>query len=60
MSTDNKESLLFTLGKSIMLFNRFDSMEAIVKKIEEITAENLIETANEILDPAKLSMLIFK
>jgi len=60
MSTDNKESLLFTLGKSIMLFNRFDSMEAIGKKIEEITADNLIETANEILDPAKLSMLIFK
>jgi predicted Zn-dependent peptidase len=60
MSTDNKESLLFTLGKSIMLFNRFDTMEAIGKKIEEITAENLIETANEILDPAKLSMLIFK
>lgn len=60
MSTDNKENLLFTLGKSIMLFNRFDSMEAIARKIEEITAEDLIDTANEILDAGKLSMLIFK
>jgi predicted Zn-dependent peptidase len=60
MSTDNKENLLFTLGKSIMLFNRYDSMETIACKIEEITAEQLIETANEILAPEKLSMLIFK
>ena len=60
MSSDNKENLLFTLGKSIMLFNRYDSMESIACKVDEITAENLIETANEILDPARLSTLIFK
>lgn len=60
MSTDNKENLLFTLGKSIMLFNRYDSMETIAKKIEEITASQLIDTANEILATDKLSMLIFK
>ncbi len=60
MSTDNKENLLFTLGKSIMLFNRYDSMEMIKKKIEEITAENLLETANDIFAADKLSMLIFK
>lgn len=60
MSTDNKENLLFTLGKSILLFNRFDSMDLIAKKIEEITAGHLIETANEILAPDQLSMLIFK
>ncbi len=60
MSADNKENLLFTLGKSIMLFNRYDTMEAIQKKIEEISADHLIETANEIFAPEKLSMLIFK
>lgn len=60
MSTDNKENLLFTLGKSIMLFNRYDSMETISKKIEKITSDHLIETANEIFAPDKLSTLIFK
>jgi predicted Zn-dependent peptidase len=60
MSSDNKESLLFTLGKSIMLFNRYDSMESITAKVDEITAGDLIATANEILDPASLSTLIFK
>ena len=43
-----------------MLFNRFDSMEMIREKIEEITSEDLMETANEILAPEKLSMLVFK
>lgn len=60
MSTDNKENLLFTLGKSIMLFNRYETMDAIAKKIEEITSEQLIETANEVLAPDRLSMLVFK
>jgi predicted Zn-dependent peptidase len=60
MSTDNKENLLFTLGKSIMLFNRFDSMDLIAQKIAEITSDDLIETANEVLATDKLSMLVFK
>ncbi|MDD4645443.1 MAG: pitrilysin family protein [Bacteroidales bacterium] len=60
MSADNKENLLFTLGKSIMLFNRYDSMETVAKTIEAITAGQLIETANEVLDSDKLSTLIFK
>jgi hypothetical protein len=35
-------------------------METIAQKIEEITADQLIETANEVLASDKLSMLIFK
>jgi predicted Zn-dependent peptidase len=60
MSTDNKENLLFTLGKSILLFNRYDSMEIIRERIEDITASDLLETANEVLNPDQLSMLVFK
>jgi len=60
MSADNKENLLFTLAKSILLFDRFDSLETISRKIESITAEKIQETANEILNPGQLSMLIFR
>jgi len=60
MSADNKENLLFTLGKSIMLFNRFDSLETVSRRIESITADDLRHTANEILHPGQLSMLIFQ
>ncbi|MFH0760444.1 MAG: pitrilysin family protein [Bacteroidota bacterium] len=60
MSTDNKENLLFTLGKSILLFDKFESLESVSRKIEAITASQLLDTANEILDPGQLSMLIFQ
>jgi predicted Zn-dependent peptidase len=60
MSADNKENLLFTLAKSILLFDRFDSHEAISRRIQSITAEQLLETANEVLEPNRLSMLIFR
>jgi predicted Zn-dependent peptidase len=60
MSADNKENLLFTLGKSILLFNKFDSMETVNRRIEAITAEELLETSNEVFDPSMLSTLIFQ
>lgn len=60
MSTDNKENLLFTLGKSILLFDKFESIEIVNRKIEAITADDLMETANEIFAPEQLSMLIFQ
>ena len=60
MSTDNRENLLFSLGKSILLFDRFESLESISRKIEAITAEQLMATANEILAPDRMSTLIYE
>jgi len=60
ISADNKENLLFTVGKSLLLFNRFDSLAETEKKIQSITAERLQDAANEILSPEKLSTLIYK
>ncbi|MCD6346244.1 MAG: insulinase family protein [Bacteroidales bacterium] len=60
MSADNKENLLFSMGKSFMLFNRFDSLETMNRRIEAISAERLQEVANEILNPNQLSQLVYK
>ncbi len=59
-SREHHENLLFTLGKSILLFNRVDSMAEIKKKIESVSSDDLLEIANDILAPERLSMLIFK
>lgn len=59
MSSDNKENLLFTIGKSFLLFDKFDSLEIVNKKIQNISAERLLEVANEVLAPEKLSQLIY-
>jgi len=59
ISTDNKANLLPALGKSIILFDRIDSLRDIYNKIEKVTANDIFEIANEILDEEKLSMLIY-
>jgi len=60
ISSENNEHRMLTSGKSFLVFNRVDSLETIRKKLDAITSSRLRETANEILDPAGLNMLIFE
>ena len=60
ISSDNKENLMLSLGKSYMLFNKVDSLETAYKKIDRITAADLQRIANEIFEEKQLSMLIYK
>ncbi len=57
---ENHESLMLSLGKSLLIFNKIDSIEDIARKIDAVTASELLETANDIFEPAKLSTLIYK
>lgn len=51
---------MLSMGKSIFLFNKINTLDDINKKIDAIDASNLMEVANEVLNPGKLSMLIYK
>jgi predicted Zn-dependent peptidase len=57
---ENHESLMLSLGKSLLIFNKIDTIEEICKKIDAVTASELLETANDIFEPSKLSTLIYK
>jgi predicted Zn-dependent peptidase len=57
---ENHESLMLSLGKSLLVFNKIERIEVTYKKIDDITSSELIETANAIFDPSKLSTLIYK
>ncbi len=57
---ENHESLMLSLGKSLLVFNKIESLEETCKKIDKITASDLLRTANDIFDPDKLSTLIYK
>jgi len=57
---ENHESLMLSLGKSLQVFDRIDSMSDIFRKIETVTAAELLETANMIYDKNSLSTLIYK
>ena len=56
---ENHESLMLSLGKSLLVFNKIDTIEDICKEIDAITAAGLLETANDIFEPSQLSTLIY-
>jgi predicted Zn-dependent peptidase len=60
MAQENNTALMLALGKSLLSFDRIDSFEEIQKKIEGISASELMEVAEEIFDEAKLSVLIYE
>jgi len=57
---DNHENLALSLGKSFLRYNHFNSMEEMIRKIDSITAKELIEVANEIFDENNLNYLIYE
>lgn len=60
VSSDNHENLALALGKSFLHYNHFNSIEETVKKIEKISVNNILETANEVFSDNNLSYLLYK
>jgi len=57
--SENNEALMLSMGKTMLMFNRIDTLDDIKKKIEAVTAKQIIDTANDILNPDKLSVLTY-
>lgn len=60
VSADHKESLFLGLGKSFLHHNRYDTLPAVIAKIETITAAQLLDVANEVFAENNLSTLIYE
>jgi len=59
-SYDNHENMMLSLGKSLLIFGKIDSIEEIFRKIDSVTAAELKETAAVIFNEASLSTLVYK
>jgi predicted Zn-dependent peptidase len=59
ISAENHESLMLSMAKSYMVFDKVDSLEEIGQKIEQITSEEILEIANDILNEKNLSILSY-
>jgi predicted Zn-dependent peptidase len=57
---ENREDLMLTIGKSYLFYNRVDPMKTVFEKIEAITANQIMEVANEILNPERMSLLTYR
>ncbi|NLO71684.1 MAG: insulinase family protein [Porphyromonadaceae bacterium] len=57
ISSENKESVALSLGKSYLRFGKYESNDEIRERIESITAERLMDVAGEIFDVENLTIL---
>ncbi len=60
LAEENRMSLILSMTKSLMDFNRVDSLPEVFDKINAVSAGDLIAISNEIFDTAALSTLIFE
>lgn len=60
ISTENREDLMLSIGKSLLFFNKVDTLESIFKKIEQIETKQILEIANELFNESQSSILIYQ
>jgi predicted Zn-dependent peptidase len=60
ISSENKENLALSMGRSFLHFNRFDGINQIAEKLESITSEKIQSIARELFHKDCLTSLTFK
>ncbi len=60
MAQENNGALMLAFGKSLLFHNEIESFDEIVKDVESLKSETLLEVANEIFEPNKFSSLIYR
>lgn len=60
ISFESNLNEMLSIGKSLLLYDRIDSIIEINEKIQRVTASELLETANEVFAPNMLSMLMYR
>lgn len=60
VASDNNENNALGMAKTFLHYNKYESSESVYKRIEAITAESLLEIANEMFAEEYLSTLIYK
>ena len=59
MGHESGLNIMLALGKSLLTYGKVDLMDDIYREIDEISAIELMEVANEIFDSHQLSSLIY-
>ncbi|MFM1772186.1 MAG: hypothetical protein RLZZ71_1328 [Bacteroidota bacterium] len=59
LAQDSGSALMFNLGKSLYLFNRIDTMQEVFHRLEEITAEQIQQAANDTFHFEKMNVLAY-
>jgi predicted Zn-dependent peptidase len=57
---ENHENLMLSIGKSLLVLNRIDTLGESCRKIDNLNSSDLLEIANEIFSLPELSFLTYK
>lgn len=60
LGQDSGNSVMTSLGKSYLLYNRVESLASVFAAIEAVTAEDLQRLAQDVLQPDGLSHLVYR
>ena len=60
LAEENRVSLIIAMAKSLLDFNRIDTLEQVFEKVNAVTAGELLAISNEILDPARMISLLYE
>ncbi|MBO6118213.1 MAG: insulinase family protein [Bacteroidales bacterium] len=56
---DSNQNEMLSIGKALLNYNRVSSLEENFKEIDKVTSKDILEVANEIFIPDKLSSIIY-
>lgn len=59
LAQESKVNVMLSLGKSVLLFNKVDTLNDIYKKIEGITPEKILQVANQVFETKQMSRLTY-
>jgi len=60
IAAENNEGMMLSAGKSLMVYGKVDPPEVMYRRIEQLSASEIMEIANEILAPEGLSLLVYQ
>ena len=60
VANDNREGLFLGLGKNYLRYNHYKPLSEVFDQIDGITAESLLEVANEVYAPDGMTTLVYE
>ena len=60
LAQENNSSVMLALGKSLLMFNKVDTLNSIYEEIEKITTKQLFNIANEVFEEKSMNSLTFE
>lgn len=60
VASDNNENNALGMAKTFLHYNKYESQEAVCRRVDALSADQLLEVANEIFAEEYLSWLIYK